>query len=130
MNLIFPTADKPLDVVIDRTKWQRGTGSGRFLDTQTGCRCALGFAYKAMGFENDILACCKVPSQLAEYAEAEVPGASYSTSTGEKFLDGFDATMLMKMNDDETICPDHDQYREQALIGFGRKLHLNFKFVN
>ncbi len=131
----FPSLENPVDVIVDRERWGRGTGIGTLLDPETGKMCCLGFACLAFGFTPEEIERKGMPSSLADVPAPDVPTKSdpekviplicaKSKHTGRAY-DTSLAGLLAASNDRGNLS---DSEREALIKGIGLQVGINFSF--
>ncbi len=119
MTLIQPTAENPLEVIIDRKRWYRGKGgkASSLLRYDDRKMCCLGF---------DAIACGAKPSDIEYISDPEgsclpLPGIVENGKNTEV------CNKMIKINDNMDI---EDVEREHLLTQYAKDIHRKFVFIN
>ncbi len=131
-DIVVPTAEEPLEVVIDRKFWHRGKGGpGSKLITSMGNMCCLGFDALACGLKHNDINLITDPSAtgfmlpgLVEKCIPENPGQA--DDTHQRTTSGI-CDEMMEVNDRESL---NEADREKDLTRLALKIHRKFVFVN
>lgn len=121
------TTKKMLEVVIDRTRWLRGTGDGTLLRQKEGNpdydkMCCLGFAARAAGMTKKEIANRGGISDCVRRPRALLGLFELPDGLNNDDLEG----CLMSANDDQTM---NDKFRESHIIKLGKKAGILFSFI-
>lgn len=117
-----------LKVIVDRRRWLRGIGSihSSLFDDVNKKMCCIGFAARACGCSIDQIRDRPSPACVAttypDMAKARL--ARFITAEGDN---SGSTERMMEINDNTSIS---DEEREDRLKKWGKKLNIQFTFVN
>lgn len=109
------TKKAPLKVIVNRKRWYRGQGdeySALLLDNNK--MCCIGFLARKLGY---------TPKDIRNRATL------YEVSNRDEFENEYDSTLseAYKVNDEIMIT---DNKRERRLITLGKRMGVQFEFIN
>ncbi len=116
---------KLIKVVIERSKWLRGTGDGTLLD-DNGCKCCLGFLGKVCGYTDKDIKRKGTPADLNTKSFANnkwpesilEPDGRYNTKLTDDLTTANDSTTLKGAN------------KERRVKSLGKQGGIDFVFVD
>ena len=119
--------NKPLKVIVDRTKWLRGEGDIHSkLLTIDNKMCCLGFAAISAGISRDMITGRTSPAVVAKFFSKEFPLKMLVYDTPIPSNNPI-CKALMCANDNENIL---DEEREKEIIKLGKEVGIEFEFIN
>jgi hypothetical protein len=127
---------KRFNLVIDRSKWLRGSASHLML--HNGCGCVIGHYLVAKGVPAERLYCKYGFGGLEDFEDKMAELGDFQEDEGELYFQtNPEADMLIGVNDgdprsihDQHVTPvDTDAQREAVLIRLMKGIGCNLKFV-
>jgi hypothetical protein len=108
-------------LIIDRSKWLRGTGAGALLNGG-GKMCCLGFECKRLGLEDDVILDIDMPDELMDKdADLELPEWLSETHPES------DVYIAAQINDRKGLI---EEEREQKITKIFAAHDIEVKFID
>lgn len=120
-----------MELIIDRSKWFRGNGSGKSkLLTEDGQMCCLGFMAIQCGIPKEKVENVQAPNTVAD--TKDVPNTFWQTLLGEEskwrnIENSATCYALMSVNDCENITEEEREIQLTELFG---DIGVTPKFIN
>lgn len=114
-------------LVIDRTKWGRGSTGGMLLDPSTGMMCCLGFEALRCGISSSEMSNEPMPRHLARPDFISWMYYLAVDDDGENYMNSADADLAANINDDKSTT---DYFKESEITKIFAYHGVEVEFIN
>lgn len=114
-------------LVIDRTKWGRGSTGGMLLDPVTGMMCCLGFESLRCGVRLGQMSNVSMPKGIEGFSFSTWMIYSVAGANGEMLMNSADADIAANINDARDTP---DEFKESEIKKIFARHDVEVEFIN